>query len=66
MKHFLTAILMVIAVAAQANTDSYKDMETLKLTVPEMKAELGTATTENTKGSGSQNGLRFLQVTHQS
>ena len=38
---------MVIAVAAQANTDSYKDMETLKLTVPEMKAELGTATTEN-------------------
>jgi hypothetical protein len=47
MKHFLTAILMVIAVAAQANTDSYKDMETLKLTVPEMKAELGTATTEN-------------------
>ena len=33
MKHFLTAILMVIAVAAQANTDSYKDMETLKLTV---------------------------------
>ena len=58
MKHFLTAILMVIAVAAQANTDSYKDMETLKLTVPEMKAELGTA--------GSQNGLRFLQVTHQS
>ena len=47
MKHFLTAILMVIAVAAQANTDSYKDMETLKLTVPEMKAELGTAATEN-------------------
>ena len=47
MKHFLTAILMVIAVAAQANTDSYKNMETLKLTVPEMKAELGTATTEN-------------------
>ena len=47
MKHFLTAILMVIAVAAQANIDSYKDMETLKLTVPEMKAELGTATTEN-------------------
>ena len=38
---------MVIAVAAQANTDSYKDMETLKLTVPEMKAELGTAATEN-------------------
>ena len=65
MKHFLTAILMVIAVAAQANTDSYKDMETLKLTVPEMKAELGTATTEN-YDRGSQNGLRFLQVTHQS
>ena len=49
MRHFLATIFMVIAVAAQANinTDSYKDMEPLKLTVPEMKAELGTVMNED-------------------
>ena len=47
MKRLLTAIFLTMTIAAQANTDSYKDMEPLKLTVPEMKAELGTFSNEN-------------------
>lgn len=46
MRHFFTAILLVVAIAVQANTDNYKDMEPLKLTVPEMKAELSTVTND--------------------
>lgn len=47
MKRLLTAIFLTMTIAVQANTDSYKDMEPLKLTVPEMKAELGTFSNEN-------------------
>ena len=47
MKRLLTAIFLTMTIAVQANTDSYKNMEPLKLTVPEMKAELGTFSNEN-------------------
>lgn len=47
MKRLLTAIFLTMTIAVQASTDSYKDMEPLKLTVPEMKAELGTFSNEN-------------------
>ena len=47
MKHFLTAVLVCISLAASAYTNNYKDMEPLKLDVPEMKAELAPVATEN-------------------
>ncbi len=47
MKHLLTTIFLTMTITVQANTDSYKNMEPLKLTVPEMKAELGTVINEN-------------------
>ena len=47
MKHFLTAVLVCVSLAASAYTNNYKDMEPLKLDVPEMKAELAPVTTEN-------------------
>ncbi len=47
MKHLLTTIFLTMTITVQANTDSYKNMEPLKLTVPEMKAELGTFSNEN-------------------
>jgi membrane-associated phospholipid phosphatase len=46
MKHFFTAILLCIASITYADTYNYKDMEPLKLEVPEMKAELGTVNNE--------------------
>ena len=46
MKRFLTMMLVGIAMNAMAGTDDYTNMEPLKLTVPEMKAELGTVTNE--------------------
>lgn len=46
MRHFFSAILLTVAIVAQANTDNYKDMEPLKLTVPEMKADFGTIANE--------------------
>jgi hypothetical protein len=46
MKRFLTMMLVGIAMNAMAGTDDYTNMEPLKLTVPEMKAELGTYTNE--------------------
>jgi len=46
-KHLLTAVLVCISLAASANANSYKDMEPLKLDVPEMKAELAPVATEN-------------------
>ena len=46
MKRFLTSMLVGIAMNAMAGTDDYTNMEPLKLTVPEMKAELGTVTNE--------------------
>ena len=39
-------MLVGIAMNAMAGTDDYTNMEPLKLTVPEMKAELGTVTNE--------------------
>ena len=47
MKHFLTAVLVCISLAASAYTNNYKDMEPLKLDVPEMKAELAPVATAN-------------------
>ena len=47
MKHFLTAVLVCVSLAASAYTNNYKDMEPLKLNVPEMKAELAPVATEN-------------------
>ena len=47
MKHFLTAVLVCVSLAASAYTNNYKDMEPLKLDVPEMKAELAPVATEN-------------------
>ena len=47
MKHFLTAVLVCVSLAASAFTNNYKDMEPLKLNVPEMKAELAPVATEN-------------------
>ena len=46
MKHFFTAILLCIASITYADNYNYKDMEPLKLEVPEMKAELGTVNNE--------------------
>ncbi len=46
MKHFFTAILLCIASITYADTYNYKDMEPLKLEVPEIKAELGTVNNE--------------------
>lgn len=46
MKHFFTAILLCIVSITYADTYNYKDMEPLKLEVPEMKAELGTVNNE--------------------
>ena len=46
MKRFLNMMLVGIAMNAMAGTDDYTNMEPLKLTVPEMKAELGTVTNE--------------------
>ena len=46
MKRFLTMMLVGIAMNAMAGIDDYTNMEPLKLTVPEMKAELGTVTNE--------------------
>lgn len=42
-RHFLT--LAVVALTVQANADNYRDMEPLKLEVPEMKPELVKPTT---------------------
>ena len=39
MKQFL--LLFAVALTVQANADNYRDLEPLKLEVPEMKAELG-------------------------
>ncbi|MBO7116903.1 MAG: phosphatase PAP2 family protein [Prevotella sp.] len=47
MRRFLTLLLVGIAMNAMAGTDDYLNMEPMKLTVPEMKAELGTVTYEN-------------------
>ena len=47
MKHFLTAVLVCVSLAASASVNNYKDMEPLKLDVPEMKAELAPVATEN-------------------
>ena len=47
MRRFLTLLLAGIAISAMANTDDYLNMESLKLTAPEMKAELGTVTNEH-------------------
>lgn len=47
MRRFLTILLAGIAISTMANTDDYLNMEPLTLTVPEMKAELGTVTNEH-------------------
>ena len=47
MRRILTLLLVGIAMNAMAGTDDYLNMEPMKLTVPEMKAELGTVTYEN-------------------
>ncbi len=47
MRRLLTLLLVGIAMNAMAGTDDYLNMEPMKLTVPEMKAELGTVTYEN-------------------
>lgn len=47
MRQFLITMLLGLSSVALANNDNYKDMEPMKLTVPEMKAELGTVTYEN-------------------
>ena len=62
MKRFLTMMLVGIAMNAMAGTDDYTNMEPLKLTVPEMKAELGTVTNEeyDLGSPHSQDGFRLL------
>ena len=48
MKQILTALLLWVATNASAfNVDNYKNLETLTLDVPEMKAELGSISHEN-------------------
>ena len=46
MRSFLMTMLLGVFSVAFADNGNYKDMEPLKLTVPEMKAELGTITNE--------------------
>mgnify|MGYP002625487511 CR=1 FL=1 len=48
MKQILTALLLWAAMNVSAfNVDNYKNLETLTLDVPEMKAELGSLSNEN-------------------